>query len=219
MNQETVERSESLEQNKEQLREFLTEGIFPVKGQCVIQLLLTKLEMIDMELSMVLGRNVIQAKSGRMKSYRSTCKKLEKKGLKQNIPTAVKKIHDLIGVRAVCYYVDDIYRIEKKLKEQSDIRITKVKDYIQKPKSSGYQSLHVILQVPIGGQKEVQWMDAELQLRTVEMDFWASLDHQLRYKKEGENMQTMDAELKECARMIQKLDAKMLHIRKKIEQI
>lgn len=190
-----------------------------MKGQCVINLLLTRLEIMNMELSLEMGRDIIQTKSGRLKSYKSTCKKLEKKGLKRNVQAALKKIHDLIGVRAICYYVDDIYKIEKKLKEQSDFRIVKVKDYIQNPKISGYQSLHVILKVPIVFQKEIQWMEAELQLRTAAMDFWANLDHQLRYKKEGEELQSIDEELKECAQMIQKLDTKMLHIRKKIERI
>ena len=97
-----------------------------MKGQCVINLLLTRLEIMNMELSLEMGRNIIQTKSGRLKSYKSTCKKLEKKGLKRNVQAALKKIHDLIGVRAICYYVDDIYRIEKKLKEQSDFRIVKM---------------------------------------------------------------------------------------------
>lgn len=201
------------------MKTFLTEGTFPVKGQCAIHLLMTRLDIINLELSMELDRNVIQMKSGRIKTYRSTCSKLEKKGLKKNIPTALKKIHDLIGVRAICSYVDDIYRIEKRLKEQPDIRIMKVKDYIETPKESGYQSLHILLKVPVSFQKETEYMEAELQLRTAVMDYWANLDHQLRYKKECCYLAEIDRDLRACAGMVRDLDEKMLKVRKKIEKI
>ena len=190
-----------------------------MKGQCVINLLLTRLEIMNMELSLEMGRSIIQTKSGRLKSYKSTCKKLEKKGLKRNVQAVLKKIHDLIGVRAICYYVDDIYRIEKKLKEQSDFRIVKVKDYIKNPKTSGYRSLHLIMEIPIGFQGGTQWMKAELQLRTAAMDYWANLDHQLRYKKGRREAELIDNELQKCSETIGKLDQTMLEIRKKIDKI
>ena len=98
----------------------------------------------------------------------------------------MENIHDLIGVRAVCSYVDDIYLVQRMLEEQMDMNILKIKDYIKNPKDSGYQSLHMILEIPLVFQGETQWVKAELQLRTAAMDYWANLDHQLRYKKRGQ---------------------------------
>ena len=125
------------ESNK--LKENLVNSDFSVKGECAISLILTKLDIINIELSMILDRNVIQMKTGRMKSYESTCKKMKKKGLEKNFSNALEKINDLIGVRAICSYVDDIYRIAEILSEQKDVKIVKVKDYIKDPKSSGYR--------------------------------------------------------------------------------
>ena len=166
------------ESNK--LKENLVNSDFSIKGECAISLILTKLDIINIELSMILDRSVIQMKTGRMKSYESTCKKLRKKGLEKNFSNALERINDLIGVRAICSYVDDIYRIAEILSEQKDVKIVKVKDYIKEPKSSGYRSLHIIMEIPIGFQGGTQWMKAELQLRTAAMDYWANLDHQLK---------------------------------------
>lgn len=203
------------------LKENLTGLDFTTKGQCIISLLMTRLDIINVELSMQLNRSVIQMKTGRLKTYKSTCKKLNKKGLEKSFSVALDKISDLIGVRAVCSYIDDIYLIQKQIEAQNDIRIIKVKDYIKKPKDSGYQSLHLILEVPIVFQGNIQWLKTELQLRTAAMDYWANLDHQLRYKKEDsfEAAASIDEELKKCAEIIGYLDEKMLKIRKKIEKM
>ena len=208
-----------MNQGTQRLKTFLTEGTFPVKGQCAIHLLMTRVDIINLELSMELDRNVIQMKSGRIKTNRTTCSKLENKGLQKNIPTALKKIHDLIGVRAICSYVDDIYRIAEILSEQKDVKVMKVKDYIKNPKDSGYRSLHMILEIPIAFQGGTQWMKTELQLRTAGMDYWANLDHQLRYKRGRKEAEVIDAELRECADMVGDLDTKMLEMRRKIDKI
>lgn len=205
------------ESNK--LKENLVNSDFSIKGECAISLILTKLDIINIELSMKLNRSVIQLKTGRMKSYESTCKKLKKKGLEKNFSNALEKINDLIGVRAICSYVDDIYSIAEILSEQKDVKIVKVKDYIQNPKSSGYRSLHMIMEIPIAFQGGTQWMKAELQLRTAAMDYWANLDHQLRYKKGRKDAEMIDTELRNCADMVEKLDTKMLEIRRKIDKI
>lgn len=204
---------------KEQLKTMLVDSEFSMKGNCAISLLLTKLDIINTILLMKTGRNVIQHKSGRLKEYESVCKKLEKKGLDFDFQTAVEKINDLIGVRAVCAYVDDIYHVADLLEKQKDIRILKKKDYIREPKKSGYQSLHLILEVAITFQNETQWIKIELQLRTAAMDYWASLDHQLRYKRGRKEAQLIDEELQQCAAVIGSLDQKMLKIRKKIDKI
>lgn len=203
------------------LKEKLNNKEFIAKSQCVIRLLMARLEIINMELSVNLKRDVIQSKTGRLKSYKSTCKKLNKKGLERSFSAAAENIHDLIGVRGVCSYVDDIYLVQKMLEEQQDINILKIKDYIKHPKESGYQSLHMILEVPLVFQGETQWIKAELQLRTAAMDYWANLDHQLRYKKEDSQGReaAIDQELKKCAEIVEYLDQTMLEIRIKIEKI
>lgn len=204
---------------REHLREMLTDSEFSIKGQCAINLLLTKLEIINTVLLVSSGRNVIQMKNGRMKSFESVCKKMQKKGLEPEFATAVEKLNDLIGVRAICAYVDDIYRVAELVEKQKDIRIIKEKDYIKVPKKSGYQSLHLILEIAIAFQNGTQWIKMELQLRTAAMDYWANLDHQLRYKKGKKEAELIDEELRQCAEVIGKLDQRMLEIRKKIDKI
>lgn len=204
---------------KELLKNMLTDSEFSIKGQCAINLMMTKLDIINTFLLMKYNRNFIQMKTGRLKSYDSVCKKMQKKGLDLNFNQALEKINDLIGVRAVCAYVDDIYKVADLIEKQQDIRILKVKDYIQQPKKSGYQSLHLILEIAIPFQKENQWIKLELQLRTAAMDYWANLDHQLRYKRGQKQAAMINEELQQCASVITQLDQKMLDIRKKIDKI
>ncbi len=201
------------------LKENLTDSEFNIKGECAISLLLTKLDIINIDLSRKIGRNVIQMRYGRMKTYESTCKKLKKKNLEKTFSAAVENLTDLIGVRAICSYVDDIYKVAGILEKQKDIRLLRVKDYIDAPKKSGYQSLHLILEIPISFQEGIQWMKVELQLRTAAMDYWANLDHQLRYKKGKKEAKLIDEELRQCAEEVGKLDRKMMEIRKKIDKI
>lgn len=204
---------------KELLKNMLTDSEFSIKGQCAINLMMTKLDIINTFLLMKYNRNFIQMKTGRLKSYDSVCKKMQKKGLDLNFNQALEKINDLIGVRAVCAYVDDIYKVADLIEKQQDIRILKVKDYVQQPKKSGYQSLHLILEIAIPFQKENQWIKLELQLRTAAMDYWANLDHQLRYKRGQKQAAMINEELQQCASVITQLDQKMLDIRKKIDKI
>ena len=132
---------------KELLKNMLTDSEFSIQGQCAINLMMTKIDIINTFLLMKTGRNYIQMKAGRLKSYDSVCKKMQKKGLDMNFAQAVEKINDLIGVRAVCAYVDDIYKVADLIQKQQDIRIIKIKDYIKQPKKSGYQSLQLILEI------------------------------------------------------------------------
>lgn len=204
---------------KELLKSMLTDSEFSIKGQCAINLMMTKIDIINTFLLMHYGRNFIQMKIGRLKSYDSVCKKMQKKGLDLNFDLALEKINDLIGVRAVCAYVDDIYKVADLIEKQQDIHILKIKDYVQQPKKSGYQSLHLILEIAIPFQKENQWIKLELQLRTAAMDYWANLDHQLRYKRGQKQAAVINEELQQCASVITQLDQKMLDIRKKIDKI
>ena len=204
---------------KELLKSMLTDSEFSIKGQCTINLMMTKIDIINTFLLMHYGRNFIQMKTGRLKSYDSVCKKMQKKGLDLTFSNALDKINDLIGVRAVCAYVDDTYKVADLLQKQQDIRVIKIKDYIRQPKKSGYQSLHLILEIAIPFQKENQWIKLELQLRTAAMDYWANLDHQLRYKRGQKQAAVINEELQQCASVITQLDQKMLDIRKKIDKI
>ena len=204
---------------KELLKSMLTDSEFSIKGQCAINLMMTKLEIINTFLLMKYNRSFIQMTTGRLKSYDSVCKKMQKKGLELNFDLALEKINDLIGVRAVCAYVDDIYKVADLIEKQQDIHILKIKDYVQQPKKSGYQSLHLILEIAIPFQKENQWIKLELQLRTAAMDYWANLDHQLRYKRGQKQAAVINEELQQCASVITQLDQKMLDIRKKIDKI
>nr|WP_295257598.1 GTP pyrophosphokinase [uncultured Blautia sp.] len=204
---------------KELLKNMLTDSEFSIKGQCAINLMMTKLDIINTFLLMKYKRNFIQIKTGRLKSYDSVCKKMQKKGLDLNFDLALEKINDLIGIRAVCAYVDDIYKVADLIEKQQDIRILKTKDYVQQPKKSGYQSLHLILEIAIPFQKENQWIKLELQLRTAAMDYWANLDHQLRYKRGQKQAAVINEELQQCASVITQLDQRMLDIRKKIDKI
>ena len=204
---------------KELLKSMLTDSEFSIKGQCAINLMMTKLEIINTFLLMKYNRSFIQMTTGRLKSYDSVCKKMQKKGLDLNFDLALEKINDLIGVRAVCAYVDDIYKVADLIEKQQDIHILKIKDYVQQPKKSGYQSLHLILEIAIPFQKENQWIKLELQLRTAAMDYWANLDHQLRYKRGQKQAAVINEELQQCASVITQLDQKMLDIRKKIDKI
>ena len=204
---------------KELLKSMLTDSEFSIKGQCAINLMMTKLDIINTFLLMKYKRNFIQMKTWRLKSYDSVCKKMQKKGLDLNFDLALEKINDLIGVRAVCAYVDDIYKVADLIEKQQDNHILKIKDYVQQPKKSGYQSLHLILEIAIPFQKENQWIKLELQLRTAAMDYWANLDHQLRYKRGQKQAAVINEELQQCASVITQLDQKMLDIRKKIDKI
>ena len=204
---------------KELLKSMLTDSEFSIKGQCAINLMMTKIDIINTFLLMHYGRNFIQMKTGRLKGYDSVCKKMQKKGLDLTFSNALDKINDLIGVRAVCAYVDDIYKVADLLQKQQDIRVIKIKDYIRQPKKSGYQSLHLILEIAIPFQEENQWIKLELQLRTAAMDYWANLDHQLRYKRGQKQAAVINEELQRCASVISELDQKMLDIRKKIDRI
>ena len=158
---------------KELLKSMLTDSEFSIKGQCAINLMMTKLDIINTFLLMKYKRNFIQMKTWRLKSYDSVCKKMQKKGLDLNFDLALEKINDLIGVRAVCAYVDDIYKVADLIEKQQDIHILKIKDYVQQPKKSGYQSLHLILEIAIPFQKENQWIhvtgfveDVDIYLKT-----------------------------------------------------
>ena len=175
----------------------------------------TKLEILNDEFQHVHQYNPIEHIKTRVKTAESIVKKLKRYGYETSIENMVKYINDIAGVRVVCSFPEDIYLLADCLLRQDDIRLVEKKDYIQKPKESGYRSLHLIVAVPIFLQNEKREMKVEVQLRTIAMDFWASLEHKVRYKKNvpPEEAEQLAQELSECAEVSAALDRRMQDIR------
>lgn len=192
---------------------------FKPKYECAIRILLAKLEVINAELSIELSRTVITGMSGRLKTWESIEKKAARKGYGKADEKALASICDIAGVRAVCAYLDDVYRVAKALQKHQDLRIVRIKDYLKMPKSSGYRSLHLIVEVPVYFQGELELVEAEVQLRTSAMDFWACLDHQLRYKRGKQEAGLIGEELREYSSVVADLDRKMVELRNRIAAI
>ena len=145
--------------------------------------------------------------------------KLARRGLPFSLEGIETHINDVAGIRVICSYIDDIYEIAEALLRQDDITLVKRKDYIAQPKKNGYRSLHLIVSVPVFFAKGKKEMKVEVQIRTIAMDFWASLEHQLKYKQELPDQADIVAELKQCAEVIHATDEKMLALRQKIAEM
>ena len=144
---------------------------------------------------------------------------MKRKGLPATVEAIENNIYDIAGVRVICSFPSDIYRLAESLMAQDDIKVFKIKDYIKNPKPNGYRSLHLILEIPIFLSTEKKYVKVEVQFRTIAMDFWASLEHKLKYKKEIDEAEDIAAELKQCADEISCLDNAMQSIRDKIDNI
>lgn len=185
---------------------------------CAIKEVRTKLEILDAEYNIRHQRNPINSISTRLKSITSIAEKMERNGIPFSLNSIENNINDVAGLRVICSYVDDIYVIAAALKNQSDIELIAEKDYIANPKPNGYRSLHLIIRIPVFFTNQVKKLKVEIQIRTIAMDFWATLEHQMKYRKfliDGENIA---ANLKACAETISDTDARMLAIRKQIEE-
>lgn len=183
---------------------------------CAIREVTTKLAVLNDELSLKSRHNPIEDIRSRVKSPESIAQKLQKKGLELTTSNIMKNLEDVAGIRVICSFVDDIFDIAKMLTSQDDITLIESKNYIKFPKDNGYRSLHLIVEIPIflsGGKKN---MKVEVQIRTIAMDFWASLEHQLKYKKNIPNAEEISLELKECADIIAATDLRMQNIREKL---
>ena len=161
-------------------------------------------------------RNPFESIKCRLKSPESIYTKLEKKGFPATVESIQENLTDVAGIRVICSFPDDIYRLAELLLKQDDIILLRKKDYIQTPKVNGYRSLHLILSVPVFLPEEKKYMKAEVQFRTIAMDFWASLEHKLKYKKDIGGTGEIELQLKECADSIESLDYRMQEIRDKI---
>ena len=184
---------------------------------CAMKEVRTKLEILNDELSVSNERNPIEFISSRIKKPMSVASKLQKQGQAVTVEAVEKYVHDVAGIRVICSFVDDIYTVANMLIRQDDITLVKVKDYIKTPKENGYRSLHLIVEIPVFFSDMKKQMRVEVQIRTIAMDFWASLEHDLKYKKDVQNEDEIMRELKSCADVISQTDLKMLNIRNKIQ--
>lgn len=183
---------------------------------CAIREVKTKLEVLNDELSIRNKRNPIDFIKSRVKNPVSIANKLIRKGLDINLKSIVDNLNDVAGVRVVCPFIDDIYDVAHMLSIQDDIKIIEIKDYIKNPKPNGYRSYHMIIEIPVFFSDRKLPMRLEIQIRTIAMDFWASLEHELKYKKDMDESEEIANELEECANVINKTDEKMLQIRNRI---
>lgn len=184
---------------------------------CAIKEVQTKFDVLDTEFNVRHRRNPINSVSSRIKSTQSIIAKLLRKKLPVTPESMETNIYDIAGIRVVCSYIDDIYAIADALLAQDDIELVARKDYIKAPKPNGYRSLHLIVRVPVFFAETKKKVNVEVQIRTIAMDFWASLEHQLKYKKDIPDQQEIVARLKACADVITQTDEKMLGLRRQIE--
>lgn len=188
--------------------------------ECAIMEIETKFRVLNHELSLEYDNNPIESIKTRVKSYDSILKKIRRKNIPLNLQAIEENLKDIAGVRVICSFPDDIYKLAESFLKQDDITLIERKDYIKNPKPSGYRSLHLIVQVPIFLQNEKKMVNVEVQFRTIAMDFWASLDHKMRYKKElsDEEVEILQEELYDCAEQSAALDERMQRIRDRITQ-
>lgn len=190
-----------------------------MKYNCAMLEIKTKLDVLNSQLSLENDRNPFESISCRIKTPKSIVEKLQRKGYPLTVDSIEQNLNDVAGIRVICSFRDDIYTLSKRLCSQDDIRVIEIKDYIKNPKPNGYRSLHLILEVPIFLLDEKKYMRVEVQFRTIAMDFWASLEHKVKYKKDILNSDEISFELKKCAEEISRIDTKMQDIHRKINYI
>ena len=185
---------------------------------CALKEIQTKFEILNLEFKIKHKRNPISHISTRLKRNESIAKKM----LRKNIPITIENIEnnvcDIAGIRVICSYIDDIYMLAEALLKQDDIRLVEICDYIKNPKPSGYRSLHLIVEIPIFLVEKKQFVKVEVQIRTIAMEFWASLEHQMKYKKE-KSVERLEERLKQCAGEINKTDEEMMQLRQEIDAL
>ena len=179
----------------------------------------TKLEILNDEFQHVHRYNPIEHIKSRIKTPESIVKKLKKNGYESTIDNMVRYVNDIAGIRVICSFTSDIYQIAEMISNQSDIKVISVKDYIVNPKASGYKSYHMLVTVPVYLSDRIADTKVEIQIRTVAMDFWASLEHKIHYKFEGNAPEHIREELVECARMVSDLYARMLLLNEEIQHL
>ena len=186
--------------------------------ECALMNVETKFNILNRQFSNYYDRNPIESISARLKSKDSLIRKINRYNLDLDLDSIKEGINDIAGIRIVCSFIDDIYRLERDFLSQDDVVLLTRKDYIENPKASGYRSLHLIVEVPIYLRDGKKMVRVEVQMRTIAMDFWASLEHKIRYKKNisKEDLKMIAKELVECADLTNEVDNRMKHIRDSI---
>ncbi len=215
MSMEVLMTSENPEQVLQNMQPFMDLMMY---YECALMEIETKLKVLNNEFAMQHNRNPFESIKCRLKKPMSIVGKMKKKGLDITIDNITDNLTDIAGVRVICSFPEDIYAVSELLTKQDDIKVVQVKDYIRNPKSNGYRSLHLIVEVPIFLSKQKKYMKVEVQFRTIAMDFWASLDHKLKYKKDNlKHPEIIAQELKKCADTITAMDYKMQEIRNMLD--
>lgn len=197
----------------EQMHPFLE---LMMEYSCALMEVETKLNALNAEFKLRHSRNPFEAIKSRIKTPASIVEKLERRGHALTVESIEENLFDIAGIRVICSFQDDIYATARLLENQDDIRVLERKDYIKNPKPNGYRSLHLIVEVPIFLSKGKKYRKVEVQFRTIAMDFWASLEHKLKYKKDLDDQTAISEELKQCADGIAALDLRMQDIRDRI---
>ncbi len=187
--------------------------------RCALMEIETKLKVLNQEFNMNFNRNPFESIKTRIKTPMSIVEKMKRKGFPMTVESIDQNLSDIAGIRVICSFPDDIYTLAELLVKQDDVRLVEKKDYIQNPKPNGYRSLHLIVEVPIFLSKETKLKRVEVQFRTIAMDFWASLEHKVKYKKNIRNPEMISAELKACAEIISGMDRRMMEIRNEIDRL
>lgn len=201
----------------EQLQRLFQFEELMIQYRSAIREITTKLEVLNDELSMSIERNPIESIQSRIKRPYSIAQKLRRKGLPVTVEAVSQQLNDVAGVRVICPFLNDIYEIARMLLQQDDIRLVAAKDYIRQPKPNGYRSLHLIVEVPVFFSTQKKLVRVEIQIRTVAMDFWASLEHHLHYKRSSPEVEAIAGELKACADIIAQTDLTMQRLRERID--
>ena len=178
----------------------------------------TKLQILNEEFQHVHFYNPIEHIKSRLKTSESIVKKLKKHGYESTLDNMIQYVNDIAGIRIICSFTSDIYRLADIIRNQQDIRVVSVKDYITRPKKSGYKSYHMIVTVPVYLSDRILDTKVEVQIRTVAMDFWASLEHKMNYKFEGNTPEHLKNDLVECAKIVSMLDTQMLMLNEEMQK-
>ena len=195
---------------------FYKDSIVLLEG--VIEEIVARLNVIRKYRKVHNDRDPIQYILSRVKSEKSMKEKLERKGLEISLENALNKIYDAAGIRIICAYINDVYTVLDMLKQFKDLKIIHEKDYIKNPKENGYRSYHIVFEVPLDIGGELHPVNVEIQIRTIAMDFWSNLEHQMKYKKDIKNQAMIVSELKSCADEIASTDIKMQAIKNMIDR-
>ena len=213
------------------MRELLSNGVQEVSFErmqelnklmsyyrCAMMEVVTKFNVLNEQFSLQFDRNPITGIKSRLKTLPSILEKLERRGFPFTIGSIEQNLNDVAGVRVICSFLEDVHMLSEALMQQDDIQLIERKDYIRNPKPNGYRSLHMIVSVPIFLAHEKRYMRVEIQLRTLAMDFWATLEHQLRYKKGFDLADSMERELFTCASLSAELDERMDGLRRLVQE-